>query len=64
VNVAGTEHVIEAARRAGIDRFVYLSSEAVLFDGTAHHEVHEAAPIPNVLKPCTANRKRGRSKPS
>lgn len=47
VNVAGTEHVLEAATRAGIDRLVYVSTEAVLADGSAHGEVDESHPIPD-----------------
>ncbi|MCA9539592.1 MAG: NAD-dependent epimerase/dehydratase family protein [Myxococcales bacterium] len=32
-NVDGTEHVLRAARAAGVSRFIHLSSEAVVFDG-------------------------------
>lgn len=47
VNVAGTEHVIEAARRAGIDRLVHVSTEAVIVDGSARRMVDETVPIPD-----------------
>ena len=46
VNVRGTEHVLEAARRGGVDRLVYVSTEAVLVDGTPHEDVDETAPMP------------------
>ena len=35
-NVAGTEQVLEACRRAGVGRLVHTSSPSVCFDGTDH----------------------------
>lgn len=46
VNVRGTENVLEAARRAGVGRLVYVSTEAVLVDGTPHRGVDESGPMP------------------
>jgi len=36
VNVVGTQNLIEASKRAGIGRFVYVSSPAVASSGAAH----------------------------
>lgn len=47
VNVDGTENVLEAARRAGVDRFVHVSTEAVLVDGSPLRNVDETYPIPD-----------------
>lgn len=47
VNVRGTELVLEAARRAGVDRLVYVSTEAVVVDGSAHREIDETQPFPD-----------------
>lgn len=47
VNVRGTEHVLEAARRADVDRLVYVSTEAVVVDGSAHRDVDETRPYPD-----------------
>ncbi len=46
VNVRGTENVLEAAAGAGVDRLVYVSTEAVLVDGSPHRQVDETAPMP------------------
>lgn len=46
VNVRGTENVLEAARRAGVDRLVHVSTEAVLADGSPLVGVDETHPIP------------------
>lgn len=46
VNVDGTENALSAARRAGVDRFVHASTEAVLADGSPLRNVDEAHPIP------------------
>jgi nucleoside-diphosphate-sugar epimerase len=45
-NVTGTEHVLQAAREAGVKRFVHLSTEAVLLDGKPLIQVDETRPIP------------------
>lgn len=46
VNVEGTQHVVDAARRASVDRIVHVSTEAVLADGRPHREVDETEPTP------------------
>ncbi len=46
VNVDGTRAVLEAARAAGVRRFVHVSTEAVLADGHPLHRVDETAPYP------------------
>lgn len=46
VNVEGTRSLLEAARRAGARRFVHMSSEAVLLDGSPLVDVDETRPIP------------------
>lgn len=46
VNVRGTERMLEAARGAGVGRFVLVSTEAVLFDGDDLLDVDEAASVP------------------
>ncbi|MCC7052875.1 MAG: NAD-dependent epimerase/dehydratase family protein [Gemmatimonadaceae bacterium] len=45
-NVIGTEHVIAAARAAGVRRLVHISSPAVLFDGRDQHDLSDSAPYP------------------
>lgn len=45
VNVEGTERLLEAAKAAGVRRFVHISTEAVLFRGQALHNVDETAPL-------------------
>jgi nucleoside-diphosphate-sugar epimerase len=45
-NVRGTENVLEAARDAGVKRFIHVSSEAVLVDGTPLVNVDETRPLP------------------
>lgn len=47
VNVDGTRHVIEAARRAGVPRLVHVSTEAVLADGRPLINVDETHPRPS-----------------
>ncbi|XXF76691.1 NAD-dependent epimerase/dehydratase family protein [Myxococcaceae bacterium GXIMD 01537] len=57
-NVRGTERVIEAARAAGVKRFVHVSSEAVLVDGTPLSNADETRPLPERaigLYPSTKN---------
>ena len=46
VNVAGTDAVLRAARRAGVPRLVHVSTEAVLADGHALRMVDETHPYP------------------
>jgi nucleoside-diphosphate-sugar epimerase len=45
-NVAGTERLLAAARKAGVRRFIHISTEAVLFNGKHLHNVTEQAPYP------------------
>lgn len=47
VNVRGTGNVLTAARRAGADRVVHASTEAVLADGSPLVDVDETHPIPD-----------------
>jgi nucleoside-diphosphate-sugar epimerase len=44
VTVGGTEHVLAAARAAGVARFVHVSTEAVLADGTPIVQADETRP--------------------
>jgi nucleoside-diphosphate-sugar epimerase len=46
VNVEGTRLLLEAARRAGARRFVHVSTEAVLLDGSPLIDAEETRPIP------------------
>lgn len=46
VNVAGTEHVLSAARGAGVPRVVHVSTEAVLAGPAPLVNVNETAPRP------------------
>lgn len=45
-NVVGTLNVLEAARHAGVERFVYTSSPSVTFSGEAQRGVDESVPYP------------------
>lgn len=45
-NVDGTRQLLEVARRAGVKRFVHVSSEAVLFAGEDLDSVDETHPYP------------------
>ena len=45
-NVAGTENVLAAARAAGVQRFVHVSTEAVLADGKPIIRADETRPYP------------------
>ncbi|MFP2928164.1 NAD-dependent epimerase/dehydratase family protein [Pyxidicoccus sp. 3LG] len=45
-NVRGTERALEAARAAGVKRFVHISTEAVLVDGRPLVKVNETWPVP------------------
>jgi nucleoside-diphosphate-sugar epimerase len=46
VNVAGTEHVLAAARAAGVPRLVFVSTEAVLVGGVPIRNAREDHPRP------------------
>jgi 2-alkyl-3-oxoalkanoate reductase len=43
-NVVGTENVIAACRKLGVQRLVYTSSPSVVFTGHDHENVNELAP--------------------
>lgn len=45
-NVRGTNRLLEAARRAGIRRFVHISTDSVLLTGVPLRDVNESFPIP------------------
>ena len=45
-NVTGTEKMLEAAKAAGVRRFVHVSTEAVLLGGKPMIQAHESWPIP------------------
>uniref|UniRef100_C6E976 3-beta hydroxysteroid dehydrogenase/isomerase n=1 Tax=Geobacter sp. (strain M21) TaxID=443144 RepID=C6E976_GEOSM len=45
-NVTGTENVIEACRRLGIERLVHTSSPSVVFDGSDVEGGNESLPYP------------------
>ena len=46
VNVEGTQHILAAAREAGIQRVVHLSTESVLLDGQPLANATESHPYP------------------
>lgn len=45
VNVAGTAHLLDAAWRAGVRRFVHISTEAAHFTGTDLVDIDEDQPL-------------------
>jgi len=45
-NVTGTEQLLEAARGAGVNRFIHVGTEAALFDGHDLVDVDETHPYP------------------
>ena len=45
-NVLGTQRLLDAARTAGVSRFLVISTEAVLFAGTALVDIDETVPYP------------------
>jgi nucleoside-diphosphate-sugar epimerase len=47
INVTGTSRMLDAAREAGVRRFVHVSTEAVLVDGKPLRFVDESAPYPS-----------------
>ena len=46
VNIQGTKNVLRAARAAGVRKFVHVSSEAVLLDGSPLVNADESRPLP------------------
>lgn len=46
VNAQGTQHMLDAARSAGVARFVHVSTESVLMDGKPLVRVDESTPYP------------------
>lgn len=49
-NVEGTTRMLDAARRAGVKRFVHIGTEAALFDGHDLVDVDERHPYPAVQR--------------
>ena len=47
VNVEGTQRMLSVAREAGVRRFVHMSSDSVLFDGSDLVDVDEDTPYPD-----------------
>lgn len=45
-NVDGTQQLLDAARAAGVARFILIGTEAALFDGHALIDIDERAPYP------------------
>lgn len=45
-NVDGTTRALDAARRAGVRRFIHIGTEAALFDGHDLVDIDETAPYP------------------
>jgi len=45
-NVEGTTRLLEAARAAGVSRFVHIGTEAALFDGSDLIDIDESRPYP------------------
>lgn len=46
INVEGTQSLLQAARRAGVPRFVHVSTEAVYADGGPMVDLDESRPLP------------------
>lgn len=59
VNVDGTRRLLEAARTAGVRRFVHISSDSVLFAGSDVRDVDETAPYPDTDHPYAGSKQRG-----
>ncbi len=59
-NVDGTTRMLDAARRAGVSRFIHIGTEAALFDGHDLVDIDERHPYPR-SGTCTA---RPRPRPS
>ena len=49
-NVEGTTRMLDAARRAGVRRFVHIGTEAALFDGHDLVDIDERHPYPAVQR--------------
>lgn len=45
-NVLGTKRLLEAARLAGIRRFIHISTDSVLLSGVPLRDVNESTPVP------------------
>lgn len=45
-NVTATEHLLEAARRHGAQRFIFVSTPSVYFDYTDRFDVGEDSELP------------------
>jgi nucleoside-diphosphate-sugar epimerase len=45
-NVRGTENMLEAARGAGVKRFIHVSTEAIFADGSPMVNMDETRPVP------------------
>ena len=59
VNVEGTRNALDAARRAGVRRFVHVGTEAALMAGEPLIEVDERAPLrPDSRSPYSATKAR------
>lgn len=46
INVGGTSRLLDAARSAGVQRFIHIGTEAAIFDGHDLVDVDETAPYP------------------
>jgi len=46
-NVDGAAQLLDTAMQAGVSRFIYISTEAVLFDGHHMRDLNESMPYPN-----------------
>ncbi len=46
VNVTGTQRLVDAAKKAGVKRFIHVSTESVLFYGQDMVDVDERCPYP------------------
>ncbi|HWL10598.1 MAG TPA: NAD-dependent epimerase/dehydratase family protein [Planctomicrobium sp.] len=45
-NTLGTQHVIDACRKHGVNRLIYTSSPSVVYDGRPHLNADESLPYP------------------
>jgi 2-alkyl-3-oxoalkanoate reductase len=46
INTQGTEHVIRACHRQGVEKLIHTSSPSVVFDGHPHIDADESLPYP------------------